>query len=63
MLDDAELDAAFSNIKDAGIKVVRTWAFNDVCQKPASGTYFQVRLAYTYSSRTVSRWSTDFERW
>jgi mannan endo-1,4-beta-mannosidase len=49
MLDDAELDAAFSKIKDAGIRVVRTWAFNDVSQKPATGTYFQVCLPYAHS--------------
>jgi mannan endo-1,4-beta-mannosidase len=53
MLDDDELDAAFSNIQGAGIKVVRTWAFNDVSQKPAAGTYFQVCLAYARSSSTI----------
>jgi len=42
MLDDNELDAAFANIAGAGIHVVRTRAFNDVSQKPAAGTYFQI---------------------
>jgi hypothetical protein len=42
MLDDAELDTTFSRIRDLGITVVRTWAFNDVSQKPAAGNYFQV---------------------
>jgi len=43
MLDeDSELDATFSNIAGAGIKVVRAWAFNDVSAKPAAGVYFQI---------------------
>jgi mannan endo-1,4-beta-mannosidase len=47
MLDeDSELDATFSNIAGAGIKVVRAWAFNDVSAKPAAGVYFQVRFLY-----------------
>jgi mannan endo-1,4-beta-mannosidase len=45
MLDDDELDSTFSNIAGAGIRVVRTWAFNDVSMQPPSGNYFQVRLA------------------
>jgi mannan endo-1,4-beta-mannosidase len=31
-----------SNISAAGIKVVRTWAFNDVEQIPTNGTWFQL---------------------
>jgi len=41
MLDNNELDQAFGNIAGAGITVVRTWAFNDVSQKPSVGTFFQ----------------------
>ncbi|KAJ8078769.1 hypothetical protein PM082_013052 [Marasmius tenuissimus] len=31
-----------TNISDAGIKVVRTWAFNDVESIPQNGTWFQL---------------------
>jgi len=42
MVTDQELDTTFQDIATAGFQVVRTWAFNDVSQTPASGTYFQV---------------------
>jgi len=41
MLNDDELDQAFSNIAAAGIRAVRTWAFNDVSQTPSVGVFFQ----------------------
>ncbi|KDQ53311.1 glycoside hydrolase family 5 protein [Jaapia argillacea MUCL 33604] len=42
MVTDEDLDFTFLSIAGAGYTVVRTWAFNDVSQKPASGTYFQI---------------------
>ncbi|KAJ2912773.1 hypothetical protein MD484_g7642, partial [Candolleomyces efflorescens] len=42
MTTDYDLDAAFHDIATTGYKVVRTWAFNDVPNKPQSGTYFQI---------------------
>jgi mannan endo-1,4-beta-mannosidase len=42
MLTDDDMDRVFHDIATAGFQVVRTWAFNDVSQQPASGTYFQV---------------------
>ena len=44
MLSDTDMDTTFHDIATAGLSVVRTWAFNDVCEKPSSGTYFQVRI-------------------
>lgn len=41
-LEDDELDTAFANVASTGVKVVRTWAFDDVARKPSSGNYFQV---------------------
>jgi mannan endo-1,4-beta-mannosidase len=46
MTTDEDMERTFHDIATAGLQVVRTWAFNDVSQKPASGTYFQVRLYY-----------------
>jgi hypothetical protein len=42
MLSDEDMDRTFHDIAAAKYQVVRTWAFNDVAQKPPSGTYFQV---------------------
>jgi len=42
MSTDADIDLTFHDIAKTGFRVVRTWAFNDVCSKPSSGTYFQV---------------------
>lgn len=44
MLSDTDMDTVFHDIATAGLSVVRTWAFNDVSEKPSSGTYFQVRI-------------------
>ncbi|KDQ53355.1 glycoside hydrolase family 5 protein [Jaapia argillacea MUCL 33604] len=41
MVTDEDLDFTFLNIAGTGYTVVRTWAFNDVSQKPVSGTDFQ----------------------
>ncbi|KAJ2925251.1 hypothetical protein H1R20_g11829, partial [Candolleomyces eurysporus] len=41
-MTDNELNTLFSDIANAGFRVVRTWAFNDVPSKPASGPYFQI---------------------
>jgi mannan endo-1,4-beta-mannosidase len=42
MLSDEDMDKTFRDIASADFKVVRTWAFNDVAQKPSNGTYFQI---------------------
>jgi len=42
MTTDEDMDRTFHDIATAGLQVVRTWAFNDVADKPSSGTYFQV---------------------
>jgi len=42
MTTDADLDLTFHDIATAGFNVVRTWAFDDVPSKPASGPYFQI---------------------
>jgi len=42
MTTDEDMDKTFHDISTAGFQVVRTWAFNDVAQIPASGTYFQI---------------------
>ncbi|KAF8961626.1 glycoside hydrolase family 5 protein [Flammula alnicola] len=42
MSTDNDIDSTFHSIATAGFRVVRTWAFNDVSNKPSSGTYFQI---------------------
>jgi mannan endo-1,4-beta-mannosidase len=42
MTSDEDMDRTFHDIATAGLSVVRTWAFNDVSQKPPAGTYFQI---------------------
>jgi len=42
MFSDDELDQAFATFAAANLKVIRTWAFDDVEQIPASGSYFQI---------------------
>jgi hypothetical protein len=46
MLSDRDLDLTLHDIAKSNFTVVRTWAFNDVAQKPSSGTYFQVRVLH-----------------
>lgn len=41
-LDEQDIDYTLGNISAAGIKVVRTWAFNDVTSVPENGTWFQL---------------------
>ncbi|TFK71633.1 glycoside hydrolase [Pluteus cervinus] len=41
-LGDADIDLTFSTMSQNGIKVVRTWAFNDVTQAPQGLQYFQI---------------------
>jgi len=42
MTTDDDMERVFHDIATAGLQVVRTWAFNDVADKPSSGTYFQI---------------------
>ena len=50
MATDYDIDLTFHDIATTAFRVVRTWAFNDVPRKPASGTYFQVLLScYCYA--------------
>ncbi|KAF6765198.1 glycoside hydrolase family 5 protein [Ephemerocybe angulata] len=37
---DADVNKTLADIAASGIKVVRTWAFNDVTEIPATGTWF-----------------------
>ncbi|TFK29928.1 glycoside hydrolase family 5 protein [Coprinopsis marcescibilis] len=39
---DDDIDYTLGNISRAGIKVVRTWAFNDVTSIPEDGVWFQL---------------------
>ena len=39
---DKDINTTLQTIADAGIKVVRTWAFNDVPTIPQNGTWFQL---------------------
>ncbi|KAF8201842.1 glycoside hydrolase family 5 protein [Pholiota molesta] len=39
---DEDIDFTLGNMSAAGIKVVRTWAFNDVETIPENGTWFQL---------------------
>ncbi|TFK42587.1 glycoside hydrolase family 5 protein [Crucibulum laeve] len=39
---DDDIDRTLQNISMRGIKVVRTWAFNDVSAIPENGTWFQL---------------------
>ncbi|KAJ5200159.1 Glycoside hydrolase superfamily [Penicillium cf. griseofulvum] len=40
---DSDVDAVFKNLKASGLKILRTWGFNDVNTAPAAGTvYFQL---------------------
>ena len=61
MLNDNDLNTTFRLIANAGFNVVRTWAFNDVCQKPAVGTYFQVsRKSQRFRLTVIHRfWKMD----
>ncbi|KAJ3987329.1 glycoside hydrolase family 5 protein [Lentinula detonsa] len=40
--EEQDIINTFSNISALGIKVVRTWAFNDVTEIPETGTWFQL---------------------
>ncbi|KAJ3845044.1 glycoside hydrolase family 5 protein [Lentinula raphanica] len=40
--EEQDIINTFSNISALGIRVVRTWAFNDVTEIPETGTWFQL---------------------
>lgn len=43
LTNDADVDSVMDNLQKAGLKILRTWGFNDVNSKPSSGTvYFQL---------------------
>ncbi|KZP23080.1 glycoside hydrolase family 5 protein [Athelia psychrophila] len=42
LTEDKDIENTFSSMAAAGIKVVRTWAFNDVTEVPTSGIWFQL---------------------
>lgn len=48
MLTDDDMERVFHDIATADLQVVRIWAFNDVAQKPSSGTYFQVLYQFFF---------------
>ncbi|KAF8964679.1 glycoside hydrolase superfamily [Flammula alnicola] len=49
---EQDIDNTLGNISAAGIKVVRTWAFNDVESIPENGTWFQLIANGTTSINT-----------
>lgn len=53
MLTDDDMERVFHDIATANLQVVRIWAFNDVSQKPASGTYFQVLPFFSIQNTTL----------
>ncbi|KAJ5159080.1 Glycoside hydrolase superfamily [Penicillium coprophilum] len=43
LTNNADVDSVFKHLQQAGLKVLRTWGFNDVNSVPSSGTvYFQL---------------------
>ncbi|KZP24938.1 glycoside hydrolase family 5 protein [Athelia psychrophila] len=42
LTEDKDIENTFASMSAAGIKVVRTWAFNDVTEIPTSGIWFQL---------------------
>jgi hypothetical protein len=64
MISDEDLDLTLHDIAKANFTVVRTWAFNDVTQKPASGTYLQVRILQIRITHTTHQFrNLDSEKW
>ena len=64
MTTDEEMDRIFHDIATIGIRIVRTWAFNDVSCKPKSGPYFQVCFASVlFHSFPTLRAIIDSEKW
>ncbi|KAF9526289.1 glycoside hydrolase family 5 protein [Crepidotus variabilis] len=59
MTTDDDMDLTFHDIATAGLKVVRTWAFNDVSHKPSSGPYFQILDA---TSSTINDGADGLQR-
>jgi len=59
MSTDEDIDLAFHDIATAGLRVVRTWAFNDVSSQPSSGTYFQI---LSDGNATINDGSDGLER-
>lgn len=53
-LSDEDLNNVMYDIVNQGFTVVRTWAFNDVSEKPSSGTYFQVCCYQQHGTSTDS---------
>jgi len=50
MFSDEDMDKTFKDIATVDYQIVRTWAFNDVAQKPSHGTYFQVCCRYAFKT-------------
>ena len=66
MATDYDIDLTFHDIATTAFRVVRTWAFNDVPRKPASGTYFQVLLSCYCFAQSFVYWgggSKDSSKW
>jgi acyl-CoA thioesterase len=64
MISDEDLDLTLHDIAKANFTVVRTWAFNDVTQKPSSGTYLQVRILKISITHTTHQFRhLDSEQW
>ncbi|KAK2746415.1 hypothetical protein FQN55_005633 [Onygenales sp. PD_40] len=57
LTNDADVETAFAAIADAGLKVVRTWAFNDATS--CSGVYFQ---CWSDGTPTINTGADGLER-
>lgn len=43
LTNNADVDLVFTHMKEAGLRILRVWGFNDVNEKPADGTvWFQM---------------------
>ncbi|KAJ5496943.1 hypothetical protein N7463_008930 [Penicillium fimorum] len=62
LTNNADVDSVFKNLQKSGLKILRTWGFNDVNTVPASGTvYFQLHDKATGTS-TVNTGADGLER-
>lgn len=61
-LSDADLNTTFAAMNATGIKVVRTWAFNDVLEPPADNTTVFFQLLNPNGTATVNTGPNGLQR-
>ncbi|KAL2789414.1 mannan endo-1,4-beta-mannosidase F [Aspergillus keveii] len=62
LTDNADVDSVFDHLQQTGLKVLRTWGFNDVTSVPSSGTvYFQLHDAGSRST-TINTGADGLQR-